>query len=435
MTVNSAKEEIQEIMDNKVKLLSAQKINGKKGYPLIVYWTDIAWIAAMGAMFVLCLEMFYRMIVNYNGKYPSDMHYYVISNATSGEKHDRLLGFLFDYLYHINENTMEANIYLAAVIVVTIILNFVIINYYLKQDDLLDTVPRYTRQAMSVLLFFIGPIWFPVIHPYYHRFSLSHYAWQSPTQQSMTMFSLLACLCFLRMYTRYEEEGVSSVWWTATAVMTFLSTFVKPSYMLDLSLAVVVMFLAELIAGGKEGIGTRFRRLFIMGCSLVPSGLYLIYLHTREFPDESDAEAGIVFGLEHILKQDHVIASIVFGIAFPVLIFAVNYKRLNTRRYMFAVALFIAGMLQWLLIAETGKRANYGNFTWGRIYATYFLTLLSTVLYAENWYNKDSVFANREKARKIYLIIAAVILLMSLISQCRYFDLVLRGARAKGFQI
>ena len=34
---------------------------------------DFAWIAAIAAVSAVCLELFYRMIVNYNGKYESDI--------------------------------------------------------------------------------------------------------------------------------------------------------------------------------------------------------------------------------------------------------------------------------------------------------------------------------------------------------------------------
>ena len=80
----------------------------KNGYTVTLRWHDAVWAAAIGMLFVVCLEMFYRMIINYNDKYMSDMHFYVITNAQEGVEHDRLLGFLFTYFYRINENIMTA---------------------------------------------------------------------------------------------------------------------------------------------------------------------------------------------------------------------------------------------------------------------------------------------------------------------------------------
>ncbi len=402
----------------------------KNGYTVTLGWNDLIWATAIGMLFVTCLEMFYRMIINYHDKYMSDMHFYVITNAQEGVEHDRLLGFLFTYFYQINDNIMEANVYMAAVVAATVVVNFLFIRFLIKEDGLLDRVPRYAMQFFSLAAMFIGPAFVPVLHEWYYRKSFSAYAWHSPTQQTMTFLSLIASLCFLKMYMHYDEKGVHPGWWAATAFMVFMSAFTKPSFFLSMSITVVVLFLIELLSGGIKGFWGRFIKLVIMGCTMIPAGLYVLYLQTREFNNAEAALDGeehrVIFEISHIFEEKPV-AGFIFGMTFAIIVFAANFKRFKDRKYLFVLGIFLAGVLQWAFITETGKRGNYGNFSWGKVYGTYFINLASTALALENVYNKDSVFKGRKTARIVYLVILAAALAVSLLSQLRYFLLILTG--------
>ena len=296
------------------------RIQGQ-GFNLRLYWTDFAWAGAILALSTICLELFYRMIVDFNDKYESDVRYYVSSRILKGEKHDRILTILFEKLYRINENTMEANIYLAAVIAAIIVMNFVVIRFFIKDDGLLDKVPRYSMQAASLAAIFTGPIFFPVLHEWYYMHSFTSFAWHSPTQQSMMLFSLIATLCFLKMYLKYEE-GISAGWWIATMIFCVLSASCKPSFIVDFILTVIIFFLVELFAGGKEEMGKRFIKLFVMGLSLVPAGIYTLWLQTQEFGETTlnEGEHHIVYGLKVLLSHEDVLREVVFGITFALVV-------------------------------------------------------------------------------------------------------------------
>ena len=56
--------------DNCIRNLSL-----KKGLSIKLYWTDILWAFMIAAFSAICFELFYRMFVNYNDNYPSDMRY------------------------------------------------------------------------------------------------------------------------------------------------------------------------------------------------------------------------------------------------------------------------------------------------------------------------------------------------------------------------
>ena len=403
------------------------RIQGQ-GFNLRLYWTDFAWAGAILALSTICLELFYRMIVDFNDKYESDVRYYVSSRILKGEKHDRILTILFEKLYRINENTMEANIYLAAVIAAIIVMNFVVIRFFIKDDGLLDKVPRYSMQAASLAAIFTGPIFFPVLHEWYYMHSFTSFAWHSPTQQSMMLFSLIATLCFLKMYLKYEE-GISAGWWIATMIFCVLSASCKPSFIVDFILTVIIFFLVELFAGGKEEMGKRFIKLFVMGLSLVPAGIYTLWLQTQEFGETTlnEGEHHIVYGLKVLLSHEDVLREVVFGITFALVVMIANIKRFKENKYFFTLLIFLTGVFQWAFFSETGKRANYGNFDWGRMHGNYFLSLICLALLLENIFVEDSVFPGNKKLRKVYIAIALIVLAMSVLSQLNYFRLILTG--------
>ena len=128
---------------------------------------DLAWMASLAVLFVVMLEMFYRMIVNYNGRYETDVKYYVTDIAQTGEEVHRLMGFMFKAFYNINRGTLEANVYLAAVIVLIVIVSYFVIRYFVESDGYIDTVPRRSMQFMALAMLFIGPIYMPVLHEYF----------------------------------------------------------------------------------------------------------------------------------------------------------------------------------------------------------------------------------------------------------------------------
>lgn len=403
------------------------RIQGK-GFDLRLYWTDFAWGGAILAISTICLELFYRMIVDYNDKYESDVRYYVSTRILKGEKHDRILTVIFEKLYHINENTMEANIYMAAVIAAIIIVNFMAVRFFIKDDGLIDRVPRYSMQAASLIALFTGPIYFPVLHEWYYMHSFESFAWHSPTQQSMMLFSMIATLCFLKMFLGYEER-ISAGWWLGTMAFCILSASCKPSFIVDFILSVIIFFLVELFSGGREGMGKRFAKLFVMGLSLVPAGIYTLWLQTKEFGDTTlnEGEHHIVYGLKVLLSHEHVFNEMFFGMAFALIVIAANIKRFKENKYFLTLLIFLTGVFQWGFFTETGKRANYGNFDWGRMYGNYFLSLICLALLLENIFAEDSVFPKNKKLRKVYIAVALIVLAMSVLSQLNYFRLILTG--------
>ncbi|MBR2674894.1 MAG: hypothetical protein IKE52_05510 [Mogibacterium sp.] len=404
----------------------------KEVFNLKIYRTDIAYAGVVSFIFITCIELFYRMIVKYNRGYPSDMRYYAGEAATKTEMDPRLLDMISRALHSINGSTLEFNLFLAALIPAIIIMNYFVIRFLTANNAIKEQPPRYALQAASILALFTGPVFIPVLHEYYYIHSVAAFAWHNPTQHAMTLFSLAGTLAFLKMIDIYRKEQTVSVrYWIATMILMLLSAASKPSFVIELVPSVMILFGIFLFDTGKGNVGQRFIQLFKMGASIIPAGLYIIWLSTVDFGNTNGMEGSIdvVFGLSKSFTQENLFNIFIFGMPFSILVLAANYKRLKESKYFLSIMVFVMGVAQWVFLEESGYRARHGNFDWGRMYGTYFLALVSLSLLIENIYRPDSIFPNNKRARRIYLIIAIVILALSVLSQLNYFGYVLSGRK------
>ena len=389
-----------------------------------IRWFDGVYFAVIALITTVCFRLFGWMIIVYQDRYHSDIRYYVRSAADDSRPHwKRLIEFVFSKLHDLNGGTFEINLYLALVIAGVILANFLIMRFFLNDDGIHP--PRQVLEACSIAALFLGPIYVPEFHQYFYRFSFDSFAWHSPTQQSMVFFSLIATFCFLKMFL-YYEKGVRPVWWIASMIAVFLSTWSKPNFFMDLCATVVVLFLIEILVNGREGIVGRTARLFVMGCTLIPSGVYMIILNRVEYGSE-ESEDRVVFEFVNTFAQNHMKAGFLCGVAFALVVCAANLYLLKDRKYRFAAGIFITGILQWMLIHEEGPSAAYGNFSWGRDYGDYFILLISVTIALANWYDRTRLFGGRKIPRYIYFTIIAGLFLMHLISGTYYFYLILTG--------
>lgn len=396
------------------------------GYTVTLKLTDLIYAICVTLLSAAAFELFYRMTVRYHGKYRSDIQYYVDIIKDGGNHDQRLLGLVFSRLYAINGTTVEICIYLALVIAGIVLMNFVFIRFFLKQDGV--AAPRSAIQLFSLTALFTGPIYFPVIHEYFYKFSFQSFAWHSPTQHSMIFFGLISVLCFLKMYLEYEK-GVHPGWWIATMLAVLLSAYAKPGFFIDLGMAVVALFLIELFTEKELPFPKRLGRLFLMGCALIPAGVYMVILQTMEFADDEESSGShIVIDPGHIFDKGHLLSGFICGLAFALVVIVVNHRKLLDRKYRFMFAIFVMGVLQWTLFTEVGARSTHGNFGWGRQVGNYMLTLTCVSLALENYFDRTGLFSGNRGKRIAYFTVIGILLLLHVLSQLRYFRLLLGGA-------
>lgn len=385
---------------------------------------DILYAAGLALFGALLTIIFYRQSIRYNGKYPSDTQYYV--NDSKDHPGARLISYIFHYLYKASGDSRLIAVYMALVVVATVLVNYLIIKYMLKRWG--KDTRRVTIQAASIAMLFTGSIYIPGILPYFYKKAWTTYAWHSPTQHTMMLFALLALLMFIKIYDGYLDK--INIWqWLGLMVFSFLSTWSKPSYILAMTPAVILMFLIELFTRKEYSVGVRIRQLFIYGVAFIPAGLMAIYLSTAYFGEGEEAEGGsIAFGLSHFLESNShlVFLKIACGLLFPILVYAFNIRRFKDMQLKFALMLMIFSSIEWMLLYEEGGRAAHGNFSWGKKFGCYWFFLCSIPLAIDNY--KDKNFLGGNKAlRAVYFLLISVAFAAHLICQLYYFYAIARG--------
>lgn len=384
--------------------------------------TDILYLAGIAALVAACYRLFYRMAIEYQGRYISDVVYYVNLPTAANKERYRIIGFVFDLLYRLGIRSRGMAAYLALTIGLIVLANFIYLKFF-REDDRED---RIILQAASLLMPFMGPIYFPGFHEYYYEKSFQTFAWHSPTEQSMILFSIFAMMCFIKMY---EESGekVSVKWWLLTMITSLLSALGKPAFAIDLILAMILMFLIDLFNDDGNPFLKRLGNRIIMGISLIPTGLYMLLEMKLDFEGQGESHSGsVVMSMKSVIEYDGLFAAIVCGLAFPIIVWAVNFRRIKEKRYKTVFMVFLMGIAQWAFLAEEGPRAGHGNFTWGRQAGCYFLFLTSVAMAVNNWYDKDFM-AGRPVARKTYFAGLVMLLALHICSQLRYFYIISQG--------
>lgn len=384
--------------------------------------TDILYLAGTAALVSVCYRLFCRMAVEYQGKYISDMVWYVNLPTSSNKERYRLIGFVFDLMYRHGIRIPGMAAYLAVTIGLIVLANLAYLKFF-REDYGED---RLLLQAASLLMPFMGPIYVPGFHEHYYEKSFQTFAWHSPTEQSMVLFSIFAMICFIKMYEE-SSERVGVRWWLLTMVTALLSAFAKPAFAIDLITAMVLMFLIDLFTDDGNPFLTRIGRRIIMGISLIPTGIYMLVVMRYEMEGQGAMYSGsVTVSLKHVIEYGGLAAAVICGLAFPLVVWTVNFRRIKEKRYKTVFFVFLMGVLQWTLFVEEGKRATHGNFTWGRQIGCYFLFLTSVAMAVNNWHDKDFM-SGRPAARKAYFAGILVLLALHICSQLRYFYLVCMG--------
>ena len=390
-------------------------------YTITARKTDFAYIGFLLCLFALLTEFFYRQTIRYNDAYISDTIVYAQNLGTLNNS--RMIAWLFPKLHAINGGTFEIAIYMSLVVIATIIANYFLIEYLLRRENL--TVDRWKIQVMSLAGLFSSAIYVPGVYEHFYMQTWPRYAWHSPTQQSMVLFSVISVILFLKIYDNYLEH-IRFSQWLGLAVCIFLATWSKPNFMMILAPTAVIIFIADLISRRDYSLWHRFKKIVMLGCTMIPAGLFMIAISLYEYGDDGASEGvGIMVG--YFLRNiDHPALMIFLSLAFPLVVFACNLKKLKDRAYQLICGMTLFGIAEYLTLVELGKTINHGNFGWGREVGEYILFIGALALAVTNYRNPDFM-AGRPVARKVYFVVIAVLLAGHILSQLWYFQLLIRG--------
>lgn len=386
--------------------------------------TDALYIGIVSALSAVCYRLFYLMSIEPNGRYISDIAYYVNLPTADNKELYKLTNLSFTIVHKLLPNHSHGGMVLLMALCVAMIVftNYAYIHYFTKDNG----ASRIQEQIASLLGPFLGTMYIPGMHEFFYRNSFASFSWQSPTEHCMIVFSTLALLFFIKMYEE-SDAGVNRKYWILTTVTAALSAYSKPPFVLNLTAAMIAAFLIELAASPSEKRKTKFKNMVIMGSSLIPAGCFVILIVKSTFLGADHSHrAGIAITFENLLSTENLFITVIAGLAFPIIVWAANYRVIKSKKYCIPFGIFVMGILQWAPFRETGARAEHGNFEWGREIGCYYLFLTSLALALNNWNDKEFL-KGRPTIRKIYFVGLGLLLIWHVGSQMVYFYLINTG--------
>lgn len=381
-------------------------------------WIYAALIAIMGAGLT---EFFHRQTIRYHGKYISDTIVY--AQNLGDVKECRMIAWIFGRLNELDGSYYAIAVFMSLVVAATVVAGYFFISFFLARENC--ETDRWKIQLASFCMLFSGPIYIPGLHPHFYSYTWPKYAWHSPTEMAMVLFAIIALQVFVKTYDSYFEE-IPLKRWLGLAVLLFLSAWAKPNFIFAFAPVLAVLLIADLIRRREYKFIHRLRRVILLGSSILPAGIFILVLNHIEFSGSEEGE-GIEIRVGYFLRNmEHPEIAIFFSLAFALLVFIVNFRKIRDVAYQAAAGVFLAGTAEYLILVEGGKRINHGNFGWGRQVGEYLLFAFAIVMYMKNLHDKEFM-ADRPALRRIYLCAGGLLLAAHVISQLYYVLCLLRG--------
>ncbi len=197
--------------------------------------------------------------------------------------------------------------------------------------------------------------------------------WHNSTYICMKLFALMTFLYYWKLEEKYRE-GISAREWIIFAVLNVITTGIKPSFLLAFSPIMGIFLLVDLF---KK---VPFKRIFIFGASMLPSGLVILWQNAVLFGSDTGNGMSLNPWYTFSLHADRPKVAVILSAAFCGVVALVTLRDvLKEKKYLFIVLMAILGFLEALCLVESGKRSVDGNFLWGYSFCLFILFLYTAI--------------------------------------------------------
>ncbi|MCR4588433.1 MAG: hypothetical protein K5682_08510 [Lachnospiraceae bacterium] len=206
--------------------------------------------------------------------------------------------------------------------------------------------------------------------------------WHNSTYIVMKFTATLCILFYFRILKRITEEMKGAQWLSFTLLL-LITTAVKPSFLVVLAPAMLILLIVDLIRG------VPFRRLFLFGCGVIPSLGVILVQNALLFGGDSGNGYAVLPGQAMMQHTGYPVVVTALSLLFPLVVLFLHGKDLAKNRWYLMVWLMtLVGFLEYFLLAETGTRGSDGNFLWGYSIAIFLLftgSLIKWLLDCRDW--------------------------------------------------
>lgn len=390
-----------------------------KGKPQGKNFQKIIVIASLIIYFGLCFFLFYMQLnaseLGIEGKYRSDLPSHVTAAASANIAGYSLLYYIFDLFYQLS---------FASSILTAAFIAFFAVATLPALWKLFQTLQPEGKSGVHWLLAwaanFMMAIYFPgLTNRYLGTFSPS--IWHNSTYIVMRFFAIVALVCYFILNKTYKDKINWKIWFVF-AVSLALSMAIKPSFVFCFAPIMAIYLLRDWIKNSWKG----FKNIFLFGLAVIPS----VIIGVLQLTILSTAEYGAYFSFMRVLHvfTAHPYISMFTSVVFPLvaLILIGNYL-LKFQDVQMVLLAFVFGVVQAMVISETGTGANDGNYLWGALVMNYFLFAV-IALRCYGWCKEKLIGVAKRKTSDM---VAAGLMLVAfglhLYNGVYYFVLLLQG--------
>ena len=326
-------------------------------------------LAVYGAV---CLYLFYMQSIqplDYDNRYfQSDLPYHISMIIDDGWYYS-FTAYAYQLLYLLfGKNTIGIAVLLAAMAVLSVILTERLLQVLCEKKEMTLVTVLGSMSLNMVMPFFLQKAGM-------YRY-VSYQAgniWHNSTYQCMKVLALAAVLCYLELEKGYREQ-ITAKQWLTFALLLVICTGIKPSFLTVFAPALALKLLWDLFHK------VSFKQIFILGCAVLPACGVVLWQNAVLFGEETGQGFAFRPWFTFSLHADRPKVAVLCSIAFPLVVAACSLKELfRDKKYFFGWLMTGIGFFEALLLAETGSRANDGNFLWGYSFTIFYIFVLSFV--------------------------------------------------------
>lgn len=326
---------------------------------------------------IACLWLFYRQSVadlTVEGAIPyeSDLPLHISMIIEDGWYYS-FTAYAYKMLYMIfGGTTVGITLFLGACATATVYLT----------EEFVCQLGKYGKKTWFTLLLalslnFVMPAYIRVVGEYRYVSYQSGNIWHNSTYICMRLAALAALLCYFRLEEKYRE-GISWKEWGCFALLNFVCTGIKPSFLVVFSPVMGIFLLADLFRR------VPLKRILVFGSALLPSGLVILWQNSVLFGEETgngiEFRPWYTFALHANITKLAVVCSVLFC---GLVVLLTLKKAVSEKNYLFIAAMTVLGFLEALCLVESGSRAADGNFLWGYSFCLFVLFAVCAVKWLE----------------------------------------------------
>ena len=373
------------------------------------------WLIGLFIYGALCFYLFYMQSIqplDENNRYfQSDLPYHISMIIDDGWYYS-FTAYAYQVLHFLcGGGTALIALFLAVVTVLSVVLTEKLLKLIMNQEK-----SCAVTMLGAFALNFVMPFYWTFAGSYPYVSYQSGNLWHNSTYQCMKLVALACILYYERLQEHYKEK-ITGKQWLTMALLLFVCTGIKPSFLTVFAPVLAVKLLIDLV---KK---VPFKQIFLLGSTVLPACCVVLWQSVVLFGSETGNGTTFDPWYTFSLHANKTKLAVVCSVAFPVVVLLFSLKELwKDKRYFFVWSIAGVGFLEALCLVETGARSRDGNFVWGYAFAIFLLMIYSF----EKWWAFSKRLEESLYARVAFGM-SGVVLAYQLYCGVRFFMKLMQG--------